>query len=249
MDVYLAGTGLWGIVGDEIKKSSPKILNSFWYCAADRAEEYIPYCGEFMLDSGAFTFCMDKKKAGDIEDYLERYADFIVRNKVDKFYELDIDALIGYDKVILLRKKLERLTGKQCIPVWHLNRGIDEFVRTCEEYSYVALGGFAGVKKGDAEKKYFQAFPWFIKKAHEHGARIHGLGMTSLKVLERCHFDSVDSSVWTCGNRYGCVYRFNGTEIEKVGIPAGKRIRDYRDLAKVNFREWVKFQKYAEGHL
>lgn len=254
MKLFLAGQAPWkyeGIYDKSIQGSHPYILESFLYVNKD-TERLMPYYGDFLLDSGAFTFC----KTGDfslhkVDEYLERYADFIVKNKVGKFFELDIDSITGYDKVLEYRARLEKLTGRQPIPVWHRNRGKEEFVRHCEEYPYVALGGYAaGVTAGDTKQKdYVKAFPWFIKTAHKNHAKIHGLGFTVLKGLEQYHFDSVDSTAWTTGNRFGYVYKFNGRTMEKIPVPNGKRMADSKAIALINFTEWVKFQKYADTHL
>lgn len=228
----------------------PFILESFFYCDAD-TERLIPYFGDFLLDSGAFTYRKNLHNATvDWVDYVERYADFINRNKIEKFFELDIDNLIGYEKVLEYRKLLEKLTGKQSIPVWHITRGKEEFIRSCEEYPYVALGGIVGGVISSAKyQQYRGSFPWFIKTAHDNGAKIHGLGFTSLSGVERCHFDSVDSTSWTTGNRYGFAWKFDGRTMVKVNMPAGKRIKDPKLLALNNFTEWLKFQRYAETHL
>lgn len=201
-----------------------------------------------MLDSGAFTFMQDNKTHLNWDEYIERYAAFIVRNNVKKYFELDIDSVVGYEKVKEYRKKLESLTGRPCIPVWHNNRGKDEFIRMSQEYDYVALGGLVG---GNSEysQKYWKFFPWFINTAHSNGARIHALGFTSLVGIEKYHFDSVDSTAWTTGNRFGFIYRFDGKTMRKVDCPKGKRLADARRVALINYTEWIKFQKYAETHL
>lgn len=256
MKIYLAGVAPCGGGSAEyyinaVKDHHPYILESFYY-SDETTEKLIPYYGDFLLDSGAFTFSVQKGvNKQDYEDYLERYADFIIRNNVQKFFELDIDSIIGYEKVLEFRKKLERLTGKQCIPVWHMSRGKDEFIKHCQEYPYVALGGYvAGIKSGDPRQKaYVKAYPWFIKTAHSYKAKIHGLGFTSLSGLEKYHFDSVDSTAWTTGNRFGYVYHFNGKTMEKIDAPKGKRLADSRKVALINYCEWIKFQKYAETNL
>lgn len=79
--------------------------------------------------------------------------------------------------------------------------------------------------------------------------KIHGLGFTALASLPKYHFDSVDSTSWTTGNRFGAVYRFDGKTIVKIGKGEGQRLKDSRAVAINNFNEWVKFQKYAETHL
>lgn len=248
MKVFLAGVAPWrdgGGYDPIIKEHRPYILESFYYADAD-TERLIPYFGDFMLDSGAFTFMENAKKAVKWEEYLEEYADFVRRNKVEKFFKLDIDSLVGYDRVKQFTKKLEQLTGRQSIPVWHSNRGTKEFLRLCDEYPYVALGGIVGNEWNPKAEEYM---PWFIKEAHKRGAKIHGLGYTKLSKLHRFHFDSVDSTAWTTGNRFGYIYRFRNGKMGKIDAPKGKRLKDGRKVALINYTEWIKFQKWAEANL
>lgn len=229
----------------------PYILESFYYADAD-TERLLPNFGDFMLDSGAFTFCGGGEfNAFQFEEYLEKYADFIVRNRVSKFFELDVDSIVGYEKVLEYRKRLTALTGKQPIPVWHMSRGKDEFIRHCEEFPYVALGGYvAAMKQGDPRQQaYIKAYPWFINMAHRYGCKIHGLGFTNLEGLKKYHFDSVDSTAWTTGNRFGFIWQFTGETMTKIKPPPGKKLKDPRKVALINYTEWIKFQKYAVTNL
>lgn len=252
VDLYLAGT-MYGNNGNFLKRHENdvppmidlSILESFYY-ADEWTEWAIPKLKNFMLDSGAFTFMTSHKGKVDWNDYLRKYADFINKNDVKLFYELDIDSIVGYDKVLEMRKWLEAETGKKPIPVWHKSRGKEEFLKMCDEYGYVAIGGIVSKEISRQEYKYF---PWFINEAHKRGAKIHGLGFTNLEGIRKYHFDSVDSTSWTTGNRFGAVYRFNGRTMEKFDKKEGQRLADSRAVAINNFNEWVKFQKYAETHL
>lgn len=220
------------------------ILESFYYCD-NWVEKAIPYFENFMLDSGAFTFFSSGKHV-DWNEYVTRYCEFIIKNKVELFFELDIDALIGYDKVKDIRKKIERETNKQPIPVWHKRLGKEEFLKMCDEFPYVAIGGI--VSKEISQKEY-QFFPWFIDEAHKRGCKIHGLGFTNMKGLTRYHFDSVDSTAWLSGNRFGSIYEFTGKTMIKHDKGEGQKLADSRAVAVHNFTEWVKFQQYAKNHL
>ena len=42
-------------------------------------------------------------------------------------------------------------------------------------------------------------------------AKIHALGFTSISGLEKYHFDSVDSTSLTTGNRFRMLYHFDRT--------------------------------------
>lgn len=249
MHIYLAGQAPWkeeGLYDNAIKEHRPYILESFYY-ADEVTEKLIPYFGDFLLDSGAFTFMSNKKK-GNInwKDYIDKYIAFINRNNVKHFFELDIDCIVGYDNVKKIRQYIEERTGKQCIPVWHKSRGKEEFIKMCEEYKYVAIGGIVSKEITSQEYPFFN---WFIKEAHKRGCRIHGLGFTNLDGVTKYKFDSVDSTAWTTGNRFGYIYKFNGKTMRKIDAPKGYRLKDSKQVALNNYIEWIKFQKYADKYL
>lgn len=223
------------------------ILQSFYYCDNFTVSTILPQCKNFMLDSGAYTFINSSKTKGlDINEYVERYIDFVNQNDIALFFELDIDSIIGLQEVEKIRKKLENRTGKQPIPVFHRERGKQYFVDMCKEYPYVAIGGMT---TGAVRNQYNKVLPWFIETAHEYGAKIHGLGYTALKELPRMKFDSVDSTAWVTGNRFGSIYIFNGQTMIKHDKKQGQRLANPQAVAIHNFKEWVKFQKYAEKYL
>lgn len=224
------------------------ILESYFYCRKnDVIPKLLPRLGGFLLDSGAFTFIQGNGSV-DWDRYTEEYAEWINTYHIDLFFELDIDSIVGLQKVERLRAKLELLTGKQPIPVWHKNRGKDYFLGMVKDYPYIALGGIA--IKEIPRNIFEKSFPWFINKAHEAGAKIHGLGYTSIEGIHKYHFDSVDSTAWLYGNRGGYLYKFNPStgDMGKIEAPAGHRLKS-QDAARWNFNEWVKFQEYAKKHL
>lgn len=248
MDLYLAG-----IQGNRKKFVLPPIpeeqkklfiLESFVY-VDDFMTGAIPCFRSFLLDSGAFTFMQNSKEVPRWEDYVRRYAEYIVQNKIELFFELDIDVIVGLKKVEELRQLLERLTGKQPIPVWHKDRGKTYYLDMVKNYPYVAIGG---IVTKEIKQNEYRFFPWFIDKAHEYGAKVHGLGFTSLTGLQKYRFDSVDSTSWLYGNRGGFLYRFNGKTMDKFPAPPGMGLKS-KEGAIHNFNEWVKFQRYAEKSL
>lgn len=231
---------------DVIGKVNLNILESFYY-RDDVVTKAIPYLKNFLLDSGAFTFFTSSVSQNIVwEEYLDKYAQYINENNVDHFFELDIDPLIGYKNVLKLRERLEKQVNKPCIPVWHKSRGKDEFIRMCQEYDYVAIGG---IVTQEIKRDEYQYFPLFINTAHKYGAKIHGLGFTNLEGLKKYHFDSVDSTAWVTGNRFGAVYKFNGRTMVKYNAPDGHKLASARETAMNNFKEWVKFCDYAERNL
>ncbi len=231
------------------KVSDLSILETFYYARKnEQIQKLLRRPKNFLLDSGAFTFMSNSQATTDWDAYTEEYAAFINRYDVQLFFELDVDSVIGIKEVERLRVKLERLTNKQPIPVFHLSRGKDYFVRMCEQYPYVAFGGIItdGVKTATLEKY----FPWFINTAHRNKAKIHGLGYTSIAGLYKYHFDSVDSTAWLYGNRGGFAYQFNHRtgHLEQTKKPDGMKMKS-RAVAFNNYSEWVRFQKYAREHM
>lgn len=227
------------------------VLESFFYIKNNKKFPVLYRRGIFkkiLLDSGAFTFLSKSQSNVNWDRYIEEYAEFINKYNIDLFFELDIDTIVGLDRVEKMRDKLESLTGKKPIPVWHKNRGKDYFVEMCKKYPYVALGGY--VIKEIPSKIFETYFPWFIKTAHQHGAKIHGLGYTRTEKLKQFHFDSIDSTSWLHGNIGGYIFKF---DFQKGFM--GKEKRDTKTRVKgnvaaiYNFNEWLKFQDYARKYL
>lgn len=243
MKLFLAGTAIFQELTES--KEIPYLLESFYYFKDWQLEYIRTKTKDFLLDSGAFTFMSNAKSHVSWDEYIERYADFIKRNNIEKFFELDIDSVVGYDKVLEYRRKLEGLAGRPCIPVWHKTRGIEDFKKMCDEYDYVAIGGIVAK---EIRPEHYKIFPALINEAHKKGAKIHGLGFTNINLLPLYHFDSVDSTSWTTGCRYGSLYHFNNGKMTSFPRSQGKRALRHK-INEHNLNEWIKFQKYAEVNL
>ena len=245
MKIFLAGTDLLKNYPDELKKARFQLAS--FYSIQEWMMPYLNGCNEYLLDSGAFSFMNGEKGNIDFDQYLERYAEFIKKHNVKYFFELDVDCVIGQEKTYKLKDKLERLTGKQCIPVWHKSRGIDEWKRLCEQYPYVAIGGIVSKEIMPCQ---YRLFPAMIREAHKNGAKVHGLGFTSTSYFNEIRFDTVDSTTWNVGGKFGNICVFDEKEYMKQRIQKkGWRCVDQKRLMLHNWNEWIKFQYYAEKHL
>lgn len=220
-------------------------LDTFYSMSFKNALNIHKYKG-FILDSGAFSFIKSRPKNADWDNYIERYALFINKYNIELFFELDIDILVGIKEVERLREKLEYLTNKRCIPVWHRSRGKDYWLKLIKEYNYVAIGGIA-IKT--IKKEEFIYLSWFLNEAKKENCKVHGLGFTYLDFLERLPFYSVDSSYWIYGNLNGYVNRYLGKlRMDKINVPRGKKLKS-KEVAEHNFKEWLKLQRYADKYL
>lgn len=195
-----------------IEGSKPKYyLESYFYLKKPIQLQLMQEVNMFLLDSGAFTFMNAKKeKAVNIDEYLDNYIAFINKYDVKYFFELDTDSVHGLDKVLEMRGKLEAKTGKKCIPVWHKSRGIECFKKLCKEYDYIAIGGF--VTK-EIKENEFAKVKQLLDYAKFHNVKVHGLGFTSMKYLDKLPFYSVDSTSFKSGRRFGQVHHFDGKKI------------------------------------
>lgn len=208
-------------------------LMSFFYIKSMEIPEIIRDKSELVIiDSGAHSF--QKGKKVNWEKYTEQYADFI--KKFDKpnvvgYFEMDVDNIIGYTKVLELRKKLEEVTDK-IIPVWHKNRGIDEFKKMCQNYSgkVIAITGF---KNEDIKDEQYLMF---LKYAKKYNCKVHCLGMTRKKVLDAVPFDYVDSSSWKQQSIYGRIGK------QKVTREFSKENR-WKVMLE-NYKQSMKMQDY-----
>lgn len=224
----------------ELLEEIPFVLESFYYMR-DYEIPLIKSAELFLLDSGAFTFMSNSKKAVDWDDYLQKYIDFINKYDVQYFFELDIDAVVGYEKVKELRQRLEAGTRKKCIPVWHKSRGIDEYKKHCEEYDYIAIGGLASINIGSSEYPLLKKLAAY---ARGKNVKVHCLGFT-VAGIEEFGFYSADSTSWNSISRFGSIFKFNGSRIVNV-TPKKKKVNKsmYIEGEVHNLKEWIKYQNY-----
>ena len=227
-----------GSIAEMIVKSGIKMkynLMSFFYIQkkTDLAYYIRDHTEEILIDSGAHSF--QKGIKVDWLEYTKEYASFI--QKFDKpnvigYFEMDVDNIIGYDHVLELRKILESVSDK-IIPVWHKNRGIDDFKRMCETHrgKVVAITGFKNEDVKDDQ------YILFVKYARKYGCRIHCLGMTRKNVLDKVPFDYTDSSSWSAQARFGRI-----GEKGKVTLKFSKENRGTVFLE--NYKEGMRMQEY-----
>jgi len=196
-------------INKNIKKYHYNLMSFYYLKNKKEIAETIKQKSDLVIiDSGAHSF--QKGKKVDWVEYTKQYADFIREfdsNKVVGYFEMDVDNIIGYEKVLELRKILENVSNK-IIPVWHKNRGIEEYKKMCKDYAnrVVAITGF---KNEDIKDEQYMMF---LKYAKKYNCKVHCLGMTRKKVLDKVPFDFVDSSSWKQQSIYG---RINNRKVNK----------------------------------
>lgn len=220
-------------------------LVSFYYISKDKDgidyfKKALKVCDYVLVDSGAHTFQQGTKV--DWESYTEKYAEFIKKYDCPKilgYFEMDVDVQIGYDRVLALRKVLNRVTNK-VIPVWHKNRGIGEFKRMCKTTpgKIVAVTGFKNEDIKDNQ------YPAFVKYAWKCGKKIHCLGMTRKKVLDKIPFDYVDSSSWKLSATFGALKEWSNAKHKLITLPNTKGKYKTDQLFFKNLMSYIQMVKY-----
>lgn len=242
MKVFLSavenGTGKYVIKEMENKKIvADYVLISYYYLRKSSVslDELKRISKEILVDSGAHSF--QKGAKVEWEKYTREYAKWIKENDCPQilgYFEMDVDNIIGYDKVLYLRKILENNSNK-IIPVWHKNRGIEEYKKMCKQYSFGAITGF---KNEDIKDEQYLMF---LKYAKQNNCKIHCLGMTRIDILNKIPFYSVDSSSWKQSAIYGNFTKFiNG----KLKLEKQPKTKSYKEIIANNFIENIKLQKY-----
>ena len=241
MRIFLACTNSVG--NKNIIKKSKYILESF-YSGEKNCLFALNNCDKecFLLDSGAFSYMSGASCTKEmLLDYLDRYIAFINRYDIKYFFELDVDTIFGIEFVEYMREKLERETGKQCIPVWHKGRGVEYWKKMVANYKYVAIGGLVFHVK----KQEWPLIKKLVDYAYAKGVKVHGLGFTKTKILDNFKFYSVDSASWVRAAGMGQqIHFFDGKSILARPLQKGNKKAYGSKLSAHNFKEWVKYQKY-----
>jgi hypothetical protein len=249
MIVYLAGFETYYAYFKETP--DVPILSTFFYHRKRKVIDEFAYSKQHILDSGAFSAFSDIQQAKNIDwlSYTKKYIEFIKKTDAKLFFELDIDAVVGLEKVEYYRKMIEDAIGRPTIPCWHSNRGAEYYIKCCEDYPYVALGTTSANADGKKIRSNPEILQWFIHHAKKNNAKIHGLGFTNIEMLHKLKFDSVDSTSWISGQKFGNMHKFNGQKMIQYQREKGQIMINPKLRLKHNFDEWVKFQEYAKEYL
>ena len=233
-------------------------LTSYYYARDNstkgRKAQIVRDNSELMLvDSGAHSFQkgVKHKITADWEQYTRQYAQWIRdfdRPNVLGYFEMDIDSVIGYERVLELRKILHEATDK-VVPVWHKNRGVAEFDAMCKEYAgkIVAVSGFRNEDISDEQ------YLMFLKHAKKFNCRLHALGMCRPNVIDKVPFDYTDTSSWGQGTVFAYIYMESGKhrplKSDWVSKPENREslsLWNYKHGMKLQQRYYEKWRLYDE---
>lgn len=152
------------------------------------------------LDSGAFSSFTHNEEV-DIDAYIsfiEKYKSYI-----DMYANLDV---IGDVEATWKNQQYMESKGLHPMPCFHLHEDMEYLHMYCKKYPYIAMGGLVGSTKETT-------VPWLDRcwdiicdtEDRTPMCKVHGFGVTSLYLLFRYPWYSVDSSSWLAAGRFGSV--------------------------------------------
>ena len=161
------------------------------------------------LDSGAFSAWTQGVEI-DIQEYIE----FIKEHEevIEVYANLDVISTgkTGNKKSAELTLKNQRIMEEQGLnplPVFHYGEPLEYLQKYIDEYEYLSLGGMVPISNS-------QLIPWLDNLWGEYltdkkgmpKVKVHGFGLTSLKMMMRYPWYSVDSTSWVVTGRLGSIY-------------------------------------------
>lgn len=236
-----------------------RVLYSYYYIYKMRREGFIARMQEeypdvqWFLDSGAYTFIVRSKDPATAATlpswkvYKKLYFTY-VRDTFERWtqiMELDLDHLKGvtFDDLADWRDEMFDLCGPSLnlCPVWHPDRGLPEWTAYCRDsrFRHLALGA-GHFNKGAGKVRRM------VMEAHQWNKTVHGLGMTRVNTsLQVIPYDTVDSTSWLMGQKFGTLFVFQNNKFRLVGKDGSMGKRE-RMLYRSHFRaigvDWRKIE-------
>lgn len=154
---------------------------------------------DLFLDSGAFSAFTQK-----IEIDIYEYIKFIKENKkyINVYANLDV---IGDAVGTLKNQKIMEKAGLHPIPCFHFKEDFSYLENYVDNYEYIALGGVAQAGRKVTEWMDL-CFDVICGKNGKPKTKVHGFAVTSLRLMLRYPWYSVDSTSWVTTGRMGSVY-------------------------------------------
>ncbi len=208
MKIFFAGL-ITGITQDQhyLYDYGLKELSSFFYCQKKGIEMDAI---KLFLDSGAYSAW---SKGVDID--IDKYITFI--KKYEKYIDVYavLDDITSPEKTWQNQQYMEAADLKP-LPVFHYNEPI-EYLHKCMEYEYFALGGMVPISTAELTGWLDQIWFDLVDDDGYPKFKVHGFGLTSLELINRYPWHSVDSTSWVMTGRFGGVFCPLGS-INKINI-------------------------------
>ncbi len=181
-----------------MRLSSQVHLESYHYVHKQRAVDSMRLDGvTVFLDSGAYS-AYTQGSTIDINkfcSYCHRNADIIHQVSV-------LDVIDFTDRQAAVRKSWENLKemerqGVNTLPCYHFGETPDALQYYVKNYPYITIGGLVGASTRQLQTWLDEVWDKYL--TDDNGVpltKVHGFGITSLPLMRRYPWYSVDSSTW-----------------------------------------------------
>lgn len=207
MKIYLAGTSV-SVPTEERKIQrlfcKGRKLHSFFHIQGFEHKWFMMNVKnkvELFLDSGAFS-AWSKGASIDIQEYIE----FIKQHEdvIEVYANLDV---IGDAKATWKNQRIMERAGLHPLPIFHFGSPEHFLEKYVSAYNYIGLGGTVGIAAGGIDSYLDRIFSKYICDAKGvPKVKVHGFGLTSLRLMLRYPWYSVDSTSWVVAGRMGSIY-------------------------------------------
>jgi hypothetical protein len=262
--IWFAGVPGGGSPGDckrerELSQFWSRRLHSYFHLTDTKGTLMPDKAISLFLDSGAFS-AFTQGVAIDIQEYIS----FIREHEVHLEVYANLD-VIGDPAGTWRNQQIMEEAGLKPLPCFHYGedpRWLKRYL--ARGYDYIAFGGMVPISTADLQ-------PWLDTLYREYicgpdglpRVKVHGFGLTSLRLMMRYPWYSVDSTSWVMTGRMGSVYvprRRKGTwlydeESWKVCVSsrspskseAGKHIDSFPPRQKQEILDYFDEKGYALG--
>jgi len=172
-----------------------------------------------IMDSGLFTLMFGAHKGKRDKEFLLRWQhamiDFVLENNITSTcVECDCQKVLGVEEAWQFRQMFRDAVPNQIINVFHYEDGPKGLDRLIEYSDYLAISvpELRIVKRKTYKEDVYRLACYIKNKKPE--IKIHLLGCTEVKMLERCNFCTTsDSTSWQAVNRFG---RILGNHVKTI---------------------------------
>jgi len=139
----------------------------------------------------------------EFKEYLDSYAKYLKGFGHQFSTYVNLDVIFNPAKTWEMQKYLENEHGLKPLPVFHFGENINWLYKYMDNYDYLGIGGLGQeVPKTKFIHYADRIFKDICDKNGFPKVKIHGFAMTSIDLILRYPWFSVDSSSWLVSERY-----------------------------------------------
>lgn len=208
---YMAGQKQYGHFNEREKyvvDNVPHILESYHYVGKQRfVDEMRANGGKVFLDSGAFSA---NSLGVDID--LNEYCNYIKRNRdiikvEDGVVMASVLDGIGNAQLTYENQLAMEARGAAPLPCFHFGEDERYLEWYVQRYPYITIGGMVRTSAEDVMQWLDRIWDrYLLDHTGRPKLKVHAFGVTTISLMERYPWHSVDSSSWIQAASFGSIY-------------------------------------------